>query len=205
MPLEVAGDFRIGVYVIDKCRVPLFCYLFEYAVVLLAPPAVVDAVVMVSCAGYGSGVEVRIFQDGCSGHESSSGMPVYPDLGAVNPRILCSKPLHGSLLVFKPVVAEIAIAVVVIPFGPVRMSSAVAHGNYYEAHLCQPVRAGHSCAPGYVVRLHLRSRIYIFYYRINLCGVEVKWLVHHAVKVSDAVGGLHRESFRKPVARLEKL
>ena len=147
VPLEVAGDFRIGVYVIDKCRVPLFCYLFEYAVVLLAPPAVVDAVVMVSCAGYGSGVEVRIFQDGCSGHESSSGMPVYPDLGAVNPRILCGKPLHGSLLVFKPVVAEIAIAVVVIPFGPVRMSSAVAHGNYYEAHLCQPVRAGHSCAP----------------------------------------------------------
>ena len=50
MALEVLRDFRIGADLIYKGRVSLLAYGLLYAMVGLAPPAVVDRVVMVSCA-----------------------------------------------------------------------------------------------------------------------------------------------------------
>ena len=50
VPLELACDLGVGAYVVDERRVSLFAHLLLDAVVRLAPPAVVDTVVMVARA-----------------------------------------------------------------------------------------------------------------------------------------------------------
>ena len=50
VPLELACDLGVGTYVVDERRVALLAYLLLDAVVRLAPPAVVDAVVVVARA-----------------------------------------------------------------------------------------------------------------------------------------------------------
>ena len=50
MSLEVAGDLRIGVYGVDECCIALLADGLFHAVMGFAPPAVVDAVVVVAGA-----------------------------------------------------------------------------------------------------------------------------------------------------------
>ena len=50
MSLEVLRDFRVGRYPVIECRVSLLADFLLDAMVGLAPPAVIDPVVMVSCA-----------------------------------------------------------------------------------------------------------------------------------------------------------
>jgi len=50
MPFQVLCYLGIGVYLVDKRCVPLLADLLRYAVMLFAPPAVVDSVVVVPCA-----------------------------------------------------------------------------------------------------------------------------------------------------------
>ena len=69
--LEVLCELLVGVDVIDEGGVTLVD-LLEDSMVLFTPPAVVDAVVMVSGAGNRHLEEVRILEDGCGAHESST-------------------------------------------------------------------------------------------------------------------------------------
>ena len=81
------------------------------------------------------------------------------------------------------------------------MAAAVAHRDHDEAHLRQAVGAHHALGPGDVVGLDLRAGIDVVDDRIDLGGVEVERLVHRAVEVGDAVGGLDLEALRHLVAR----
>lgn len=72
---QIAGDLRIGLDAIDERGVPLV-NLLKDSVMLLAPPAVVDAVVVVAGAGDRHLEEVWIFQDRRRAHKSAAGMPV---------------------------------------------------------------------------------------------------------------------------------
>ena len=123
---------------------------------------------------------------------------------AIYVRILAGKLLDCVFLVFQTVIAHIAVAVVMIPLGPVRMASAVTHGDYYEAYLREALQAQEAAAPGDVVSLYLRAGIYVINYRISLCGIKVEGFVHGAVKVCDAVGGLNLEALGELVASCQK-
>ena len=72
---QIGCNLRIGLDAVDERGVTLV-YLLQDSVMLLAPPTVVDAVVVVSGAGDCYLEEVRIFQNRGSAHESATGMPV---------------------------------------------------------------------------------------------------------------------------------
>ena len=120
-------------------------------------------------------------------------MPVDSDPLKVDERIPCPKLLDGVFLVLQTIVTQVAVTVVVIPLGAVRVASAVAHGNHYDTELGEPVGPGETLAPGDVVGLHLRTRIYIVADRIDLRGIEVIRLVHRSVQVCHPVGCLDLE------------
>ena len=122
----------------------------------------------------------------------------------VNPWILRSELLDCIFLVLETVVAEVAVAVVVIPLRPVRMAAPIADCYDDEAKLGKTVCSGESPAPADVVGLDLRARVNVITYRIDLCGVEVEWLVDCSVKVGNAVGSLHRETLREFVSGSEE-
>ena len=65
MPFEVACNLGIRADFIYERRVAFFIHFFLDSVVRLAPPTVVNPVVVVSGAGYGSLEEIGIFKDGC--------------------------------------------------------------------------------------------------------------------------------------------
>lgn len=65
MPFQVLCYLRVGVYLIDEGGVTVLADLLLDAMVLLAPPAVVDAVVVVPGAGYRHLVEIRVGKYGC--------------------------------------------------------------------------------------------------------------------------------------------
>ena len=45
---KVSGKLLVGVYTVFECGITFLRYLLKHSMVLLAPPAVVDAVVVVS-------------------------------------------------------------------------------------------------------------------------------------------------------------
>ena len=108
-------------------------------------------------------------------------MSVYADTAEVNPRISGAELLDCIFLIFQTIVAEVAITVIMIPFRPVRVTAPVAHGYDNESELGQPVGSGKASAPLDVVGFHLRARINVIAYRIDLCGVEIEWLVDGAI------------------------
>ena len=107
------------------------------------------------------------------------------DAAQVDERVAGAELLDRVFLVLEAVVAEVAVAVVMVSFRPVRMAAAVADGDDDHTDLGETVDAGHAPGPGYVVGLDLRARIDVISYRIDLCRIEIEWLVHYAVKVCD--------------------
>ena len=178
--------------------------LLADAVVLLAPPAVVDVVVVVAGAGDRRLEEVGVGQDGRRRHESAAAVAMDADTVHIHPRIALAKLLDGVFLVLQAVIAQVPVAVVVVPFRAHRMAAAVADGHDDEAELRQAVGAGHTLAPGDVDGLHLRTGINVVADGIDLRGVEVKRLVDGAVKVRHAVRRLDLETLREAVSGLEQ-
>ena len=88
--LEARGYLGVGGDFVGKSGVALLGDDFLDAVVGLAPPAVVDAVIVVAGAGDGGLEEVGILEHGRRGHESTAGMAVYADAGDVD----VSRTLH---------------------------------------------------------------------------------------------------------------
>ena len=118
--------------------------------------------------------------------------------------VACGELLCGDHLVFESVVAQISVAVVVVPLRAVGMTAAVADGNDDETYLRQTVDAVHVEAPRGVDGLGLGAGINIFDYGVSLRRVEVVGLVHHAVEVRNAVGGLDGKGLGKLVAYREQ-
>ncbi len=71
VPFQARGQLGVGRYLVDERGVAVLVDLLLDAVVLLAPPAVVDAVVVVAGARYGRLEEVGVLQDGCRRHETT--------------------------------------------------------------------------------------------------------------------------------------
>ena len=69
--LQVGGNLRIGLDGIYEGCVACLDLLFD-SVMLFAPPAVVDVVVMVARARNGCLEEVRVLEHGSCGHESAA-------------------------------------------------------------------------------------------------------------------------------------
>ena len=203
--LEVLGQGLVLVHAVVEGGVALGGNLLENAVVLFAPPAVVHAVVVVAGAGDGCLEEVGVLENGCRGHEAATAVTVDTHAGDVDERMACSQLLDGIFLVLQAVVAQVAVAEVVVPFGTVRVAAAVTHGDDDKADLGQAVLAGETAAPSLGVTLDLRTRIDVVDDRVGLGGVEVIGLVHITVEVRDAVGRLDLERGRELVAGCEQL
>ena len=123
----------------------------------------------------------------------------------VDEGIAGGKLLDGCFLIGQTIVAEIAVAVVVIPFRTVGMSAAVADGDHYESGLCETVGAHRHAGERIVGGLDLRARIYIVDDGIGLLGIEIKRLVHDSVEIGHSVGCLDSEHFGELVAVGEQL
>ena len=119
--------------------------------------------------------------------------------------------LDRRLLVGQAVVAQVAVAVVVVPLRPLRVAAAVADLDDDEPELRErDVVAARVEGLGHA--LGLRPGIDVGDDRILPRRVEVERLVHHAVEIGDAVVGLDRERLgeleagvhqRRQVGRLE--
>ena len=131
-------------------------------------------------------------------------MAMYTDSVEVYPWIACTELLDSVFLILETIVTKVSVAIVVIPLGPVRMTSSVAHCNYDESELGKSVGSGESSAPADVVGLYLRAWINVVADRVDLCGIEVKWLIDSAIQVGNAIGGLYLEALREFVTGSEK-
>ena len=205
VPLELACDLGVGAYVVDERRVALLAYLLLDAVVRLAPPAVVDAVVVVASARYRRLEEVGVLQYRRRRHEASARVPVYAHAVDVNIVIPGSELLDGGFLVGKAVVAQVAVTVVVVPLRTVGVAAAVSHRDDDESCLCQAVGPDIHARIGVRRRLDLRTRVYVVDDGVALRRVEVEGLVHHAIEVRHSVGGLHGEGLGELVSVGQKL
>ena len=203
--LEARGYLGVGGDFVGKSGVALLGDDFLDAVVGLAPPAVVDAVIVVAGAGDGGLEEVGILEHGRRGHESAAGMAVYADAGDVDVGMAGGQLLDGPLVVGEGIVAHVAVAVVMIPFGAGGVSAALSHGDDDESGLGETVRAHAHAGEGIGDGLHLRSRVHVVDDGVRLGGVEVERFVHHAVEVGDPVGGLHCERLGEAVSGGEEL
>src|SRR5579862_7673297 len=122
-------------------------------------------------------------------------MAVDADAAEIDPWIALRELLDGGLLVGESVVAQIAVAVVVIPLRPIRTAASVADLDHDESDVGErDVQLARIEGPRHA--LSLRTGIDVLDDRILLRLVEVERLVHHAVEVGDAVVGLDVERLR---------
>ena len=70
--LEFRSKLLVVSHLIDKCGVSLCGDFLTYAVVLFAPPSVVDGVVVVACARHTNLEEIRILTHRSEGHEATT-------------------------------------------------------------------------------------------------------------------------------------
>ena len=131
-------------------------------------------------------------------------MAMYSDSVEVYPWIACAELLDSVFLILETIVTKVSVAIVMIPLGSVRMTSSVTYGNDDESELCKSVGSGESSAPTDVVGLYLRTRINVVADRIDLCGIEVKWLIDSTIQVGNTVCSLYLEALREFVTGSEK-
>ena len=84
------------------------------------------------------------------------------------------------------------------------MSASVTNGNHNKTQLGKSVHPCHTCTPGTVNSLCLRSRIDILNNRINFGGIKIKWLVKNTIKVCNTICRLYSKELRVLVAVCQK-
>src|SRR5579859_340585 len=110
----------------------------------------------------------------------------------------------GNFFVGETIVAQIAVAIAVIPFVALRTPTARANFDDNEAEL-RKRDVGAFWREGFVHFLGLRAGIYELDERVFAGRVEVEGFVHNAVKIGDAVFGFDFKGFREFEACFEKL
>ena len=164
---------------------------FLDAVVLLAPVLVVDIVFVIAGFADRDLEEIGILQHRRRRHESAAGMAGDADALDIDPRIAARQLLDCGFLIGQAVVAQVAVAEVVIPLRPVRIAAAIAHFDHDEPEFRQrDVRVrGKTSASRFPSADPDNERDD----RILLVGVEIERLVHDAVEIGQAVVGFHLE------------
>ena len=169
---------------------------------LLAPRVVVDVVLVVARLREAGLEEIGIDEHRRRRHEAAA--RVAPDAHAidVDERVAPGELLDRGLLVGQPVVAQVAVAVRVVPLRAVRVAAAIADFNHDEPELRERdvlalrERLGHA--------LGLRSRVNERDDWILLRRIEIERLVHHAIQIGHAIVGLHLERLWELEPRLER-
>ncbi len=190
---------------IHESGVALVAHALLDAVVRLAPPAVVDAVVVVARARYRRLEEVGVLQDGCRRHETAARVAVDTHAVDVDEAVAGRELLDGGFLVGQTVIAQIAVTVVVVPLRAVGVAAAVTDGDYDESRLRQTVGAHGHAREGIGCGLDLRSRVDVVDDGVAFGRVEIERLVHYAVQIGHAVGGLDGECLGEFVSVGEQL
>ena len=96
-------------------------------------------------------------------------MTMNTDTVDVDERIAVGQLLDSRLLVRQPVIAQVAIAEVMIPFRTARMSAPVPDRDHDKTGLCQTIRAHTHTAERINGSFDLGPRIYIIDDRIQSC------------------------------------
>src|SRR4051812_13176848 len=81
---EVLGKVWVLINVVSEGGIVLVADDFLYTMVLLAPPPVVDAVVVVASVAHGHFEEIWINQHGCSAHEAAAAMAMDAHFADIN-------------------------------------------------------------------------------------------------------------------------
>ena len=102
-----------------------------------APPPVVNVVLVIARLRPRDLEEVGIDEHRRRRHEASARVAPDADTVDVDVGMLVRELLDGGLLVGQAVVAQVAVAVVVVPLRPLRMSAAIADFDDDEAELRQ--------------------------------------------------------------------
>ena len=203
--LEVFGQVGIFVDVVLKSDVAFSVLDFLDAIVFLAPPAIVDVVLVVAGGRHCYFEKIGVHQHGRRRHESTTGVPKNTHLIDVDVGMAIRQLLGGYFFVFQSVVAQVAVAVIVVPFRTTRMPAAVADGDDDEAQLRLPVGAIHAHREGLVDRFGLRPRVYVLDDGIFEGRVKIKRFVHHAVEVGNAICSFDYKRLGELVACGKKL
>ena len=127
-------------------------------------------------------------------------MAVDAHLVDVDEAIAVSQLFDGIFVVGERIVAQVAVAVVVVPLAARRMTATLTHADHYESCLSQTVGARCHASERIIGCLDLWSWIDIVDDRIDLGRIEVEWLVHGAPEVGDAIGCLDLEYLRELIS-----
>ena len=112
--------------------------------------------------------------------------------------------LQYGFFICQSVIPQVAVAIVVIPFGSGGVTAPIAHGHYDESQLSEAVDPVHATGKGLIYRFGLRAGIYVGDDRIFFRGIEIEGLVDDAVEVCYPVICLGGECFGETVACLEE-
>lgn len=115
MTFETGSKLRVCVNLIYESCVSFLCHSLLHSMVGLTPPTVIDAVVVVSGTRDSSLEEIRILKDCRRRHETTARMSVDAHTIHIYIFMFGSELLNSRFLIGETIVAQIAIAIVMIP------------------------------------------------------------------------------------------
>ena len=126
MTLQIRGKVRVRLDVVLKGHITFIINNFLDAVVLFRPVEVVNIVIVVAGRRNGDFEKVRVDKHRCGGHKATTRVSIDTNAVDIDPGVAIGKLLNASLLVSEPVVAQIPVAIIVVPLRASRVTTTVA-------------------------------------------------------------------------------
>ena len=142
MAFQVLRQLLVGGNLAFKRDVARLVGDLLHAMMLLAPPTVVDVVVVITGARDSHLEEIRIEQHSGCGHKSATGVAVNTYPINIHIGIASTQLLDRCLVIRQGIVTQVAVAIVVIPFRTTGVSTSMTYANHDEAGLRQAIRTG---------------------------------------------------------------
>ena len=142
MAFQIFCDVGVFVDFVVEFDVAVLRVSSRDAVVLFAPVAIVDVVIVIAGFGPASVEEIRKCMQCRGRHKAAARMAPHADTSEIDVRMKLGEVLVASFFVSQSIIAEIAVAVVVVPFVALRIAAAVADFDHDEPHLGECDRWG---------------------------------------------------------------
>ena len=127
MTFQLLNNFGIRSYFINKSSISFFRNDLFHAMMCLAPPTVINPVVVVPGTGYRSFIKIGILTNCSCRHKATSRMTVYADSVDIYKLMAGSQLFDSHLMIGQRIITHIPITIIMIPFGAGRMSTPLSY------------------------------------------------------------------------------
>ena len=168
----------------------------------LTPPFRIYIIIMITGCGNRNFIEIRIRQNRCCSHKTTSGMSVNPHPIQINKRISISQLFDHELAIRQSIIPQISIPETVIISSPGKTTTPKADIHHDKTQLSQRLVSIIIQRERLWNKILLRSRIHVHDNRVLPCRIHIKRPIHHAIKIRHPICRFHSYPFRLLPSRL---